>query len=565
MEAGFFGVIVCLRDKRERGNMNICRSRLLPAVMIVLFSFGSILLAQSDDKQEEKLRQEESVDYYGKWLNEDVKYIISDEERSVFNALTTPEEKEQFIEQFWFRRDPDPRSSENEFKTEHYRRIAYANEKFTSGDPGWLTDRGKVYITWGPPANIISRPTGGAYVRTIEEGGGTTTVYPYEKWSYHYIEGLGPNIELEFVDPTESGEFKLAVYDWEKDSGTFHPSVGQTLDELMGTQTRADRAQLTPAGGGGQYSSRDLYRRRWDNPFNRYERYATVMSSPITKYQDLQEIVKVRVDYHNLPFELKEDYFRLNQDQELVPITLQLKHRDLTFKKEGQFNVARMAIYGLVQSLTNRVVAEFEDDLVVRYSDEQMERGLLKSAVYQKILALDRKLRYKVDFVVKDTNSAKTGIIREAIVPPPYNGETLQVSSMLLSDQMVVLNDIPDQDEMFVIGDVKVLPRLSKEFNTTMPLGIYLQVYNAELDQSTLEPALKVTYSLSQNGETIQQVTDDEGQSTQFFSGRRVVLMKNLSLSGLKPGKYQVGVDIEDALKGEKINMKDSFEVVPVE
>lgn len=544
--------------------MNICRSRILPAVLIVFFSLGPVMLAQRDSEQEERLRREESIDYYDKWLNEDVKYIISDEERSVFNALTTPEEKEQFIEQFWFRRDPDPRSAENEFKTEHYRRIAYANEKFTSGDPGWMTDRGKVYITWGPPANILSRPTGGFYVRTIEEGGGTTTIYPYEKWTYHYIEGIGNNVDLEFVDPTESGEYKLAVYDWEKDSSMFHPSVGQTLDELLGTQSRADRAQITPATGGSQYGMRDLYRRRWDNPFNRYERYATVMSSPITKYQDLQEIVKVRVDYHNLPFELKEDYFKLNQDQELVPITLQIKHKDLTFKKEGKYNVAKMAIYGLVQSLTNRVIAEFEDDLVVRYSDDQLEKGLLKSAVYQKVLALDRKLRYKVDFVVKDTNSAKTGIIRKAIVPPPYKAETLQTSTMLLSDQMDVLTEIPEQDEMFVIGDVKILPRLSKEFNSTMPLGIYLQVYNAELDQSTLEPALKVTYSLSKDGEVIQQAVDEEGESMQFFSGRRIVLMKNLSLAGLKPGKYQVRVDIEDALKGEQINLRDSFDVVPL-
>jgi hypothetical protein len=116
---------------------------------------------------------------------------------------------------------------------------------------------------------------------------------------------------------------------------------------------------------------------------------------------------------------------------------------------------------------------------------------------------------------------------------------------------------------MFVIGDVKILPRLSREFNNTMPLGVYFQVYNAELDQSTLEPALKVTYSLLQDGEVLRQSTDVSGESMQFFSGRRIVLMKNLSLSGLKPGKYQVRVDIEDALKNEKINLRDDFEVVP--
>src|SRR5215831_16987697 len=92
-------------------------------------------------KKEAKLRKELETPYR-KWLNEDVAYIITDEERAAFKRLQTDEEREQFIEQFWLRRDPTPDTVENEFKEEHYRRIAYANERYASGIPGWKTDRG---------------------------------------------------------------------------------------------------------------------------------------------------------------------------------------------------------------------------------------------------------------------------------------------------------------------------------------------------------------------------------------------------------------------------------------
>ena len=101
--------------------------------------FPTTLALQSEEEFNERdteaLMREEAEDYFRKWLEEDAVYIITGEERAVFENLTTAEEKEQFIEQFWFRRDPDPKSSANEFKEEHYRRIAYANERYFAGKP----------------------------------------------------------------------------------------------------------------------------------------------------------------------------------------------------------------------------------------------------------------------------------------------------------------------------------------------------------------------------------------------------------------------------------------------
>jgi len=140
------------------------------------------------------------ADHYKQWLNEDVLYIISDDEKGTFKALQNDEERENFIEQFWARRNPDPRSYDNSFKEEHYRRIAYANEHFASGVQGWRTDRGRIYIMFGKPDELESHPTGGSYIRPFNEGGGTTSTFPFEKWWYRHIDGVGDDIEIEFVD-----------------------------------------------------------------------------------------------------------------------------------------------------------------------------------------------------------------------------------------------------------------------------------------------------------------------------------------------------------------------------
>ena len=167
-------------------------------------------------KNEEKLRKELETPYR-KWLNEDVAYIITEEEKDAFKRLQTDDEREQFIEQFWLRRDPTPDTDENEFKEEHYRRIAYADEHFASGIPGWKTDRGRIYIMYGPPDSIEDHSSGGGYTRPREEGGGDTSTYPFQQWFYRYIEGVGTGITIEFVDTTMSGEFHMTMDPSEKE------------------------------------------------------------------------------------------------------------------------------------------------------------------------------------------------------------------------------------------------------------------------------------------------------------------------------------------------------------
>ena len=101
-----------------------------------------------------------SAQNYSAWLNEDAAYIITDQERAAFLRLQTDGERNQFIESFWLRRDPTPDTIENEFRDEHYRRIAYANDVFAAAIPGWKTDRGRIYILNNNPTQKEPAPEG---------------------------------------------------------------------------------------------------------------------------------------------------------------------------------------------------------------------------------------------------------------------------------------------------------------------------------------------------------------------------------------------------------------------
>jgi len=150
--------------------------------------------------------------FYQRWLDEDVAYIISNEERMAFSSIRTDPERDVFIEQFWLRRDPTPGTFENEFKNEHYRRIGYTNGKFMSASrAGWRTDRGRIYIQFGPPDEIESHPSGGTDDRPPAQGGGRTRTFPFEIWLYRYIQGIGNDVLIQFTDPTGTGEFTQSV------------------------------------------------------------------------------------------------------------------------------------------------------------------------------------------------------------------------------------------------------------------------------------------------------------------------------------------------------------------
>ena len=535
---------------------------LLSLLLLIIASLSSPgqALAKKNEKNRDTsaVQREEAEDYYQRWLNQDVTYIISDEEESVFKSLTSPEEKELFIEQFWRRRDPDLRTAINEFKEEHYRRIAYVNERFYAGKPGWKTDRGMIYILHGPPHEIESYVTGGNYNRPFNEGGGQTVVHPMEVWRYRHLEGVGDDIVLEFVDRTYTGTYKLILFPDEKDALLHFDGYGLTMSEQLGISDKQHRPSLI----GGRSTAYET-RLHNNNPFRRYEIFSRVMVPKKIKYKDLKELVKVEVGYSNLPFRVRSDYFKLNDGQVLVPITVEIRNRFLSFEPDGEVHSARVGLYGVVTSLSNKFIEEFDQDLVISFGPERLMRGLEGRATYQKVLLLDSGTRYKLDLIMKDLSSNNIGAVKHGIIPPPSmrEREKLSSSSMLLSNHMQELPEAPAQDQMFVLGDVKIRPSIDKSFSKKLPLGVYLHLYNFGMDQSSNTPQMQVAYRISRDGEVIGEATDSRGESIQFFSDRRMVLLKRLNLRSLEPGKYRLEVEVWDQVKDVRTRVQDNFQV----
>lgn len=531
--------------------------RFLPVVLILCLA-GAEFLAGRRAVEQDALRQEDERDYYRKWLDEDVVYIVTREERAVFEKLTTPGEKENFIEQFWNRRNPDPHSPINTAKEEHYRRIAYANERFHAGIPGWRTDRGRIYIIHGPPDEMSTYSAGSNYRRTLREGGGSTRTYPMEVWRYRHIEGLGSDIVLEFVDRRLDGSYPLALDPEEKDALIYAPTLGMTLAEELGLAERQHRPFFTPV-------DRNHYplmnRRGDDSPFRRYELYARVQTPTENQYRDFQKLVQVNVQYNEIPVRAHSDFFQLNRERLLVPVTVEVDNENLTFNREGDFYVARVSIFGMVTDTSNRIVATFEDDLVSSYRAHVQDQAFSQKSLYQKVLPLESRWRYKLELVVKDQNSGKAGLLTQAIIPPAFDPEKLTLSSVVLSAHIRSLTSGWD-DARFVLGDVRVRPKTDRRFFWTHPVGVYVQLYNAALDQTRLAPSLRTVFRIQRNGEPVQEIVDTEGESVHYFSEERVVLIRQLPLHDLEIGSYTLEVEVVDQVTGQRVEAREDFEVV---
>jgi GWxTD domain-containing protein len=513
-----------------------------------------------EQKQKMKKTLKELEGPYKTWLNEDVVYIISPEERTAFLQLNTNEEREQFIEAFWLRRSTNPDLPDNDFKEEHYRRIAYANEHFASGIPGWKTDRGRIYIIWGPPDEIESHPTGGTYDRPMEEGGGSTTTYPWETWRYRYLEGIQENVILEFVDPSSSGEYHLTMDPSEKDALLHVPGAGLSLLESMGMAsktcrfTRSDGTNLPTALGGTPASLEE---------FNRLELYAKVQRPPQVKYKDLEAIVTSRVVRDSLKFEYRTDFLKVTSDTVLVPISVQIPNNQLSFKDKDGVHSAEMNIFGRVSSLTGKVVQTFEDSVMKDYPDSLFPMAVKQQSIYQKSLPLRPGL-YRLDLVIKDVSSGNVGAINTRLAVPRYDEDKLEASSLILADQIEHVPAKQVGTGQFVLGSSKVRPKLDASFTTADKMGIYLQVYNLKPDEKTHKSDASFIYTVKRGDQQVMQFKENSADMKQ--TGEQVTIERLLPLATLAPGKYTLEISATDKLAQTTISRTADFSIkVPVE
>lgn len=520
-------------------------------------------LTEKQKKANAKSLKQELGKTYKKWLDEDVRWIITDEERSAFMQLSNDEERDQFIEAFWARRDPTPDTPENEFKEEHYRRIAYANEHFAAGIPGWKTDRGRIYIMYGPADEIESHPSGGTYDRPMEEGGGTTSTYPFEDWRYRYLEGVGQEVIIEFVDSCMCGDYHMTMDRSEKDALLYTPNAGLTLYEQMGMASKTSRF----TGGGmerlglGPMSSSESAKQ-----FDRLEQFAKLNKPPEVKFKDLEEVVTHKISVNLMPFDVLTDFVKVTSDTVLVPITVQLKNKDITFVNKDGVERGTVNIFGRLTTISGRVAQTFEDTVQRDVPPELLPRETENASVYWKAVPL-RPGRYILEIVAKDVNGDRVGTWRKGIQVPEYNDDKLEVSSLVLADQMHAVPSRSVGAGNFVIGDTFVRPRVPAadgkpaSFKRDQKLNLWMQVYNLGVDDKTHKPSATVEYNVVNAATNKPVIHTIESTETMGNVGDQLTLKKTLSAADLQPGLYRLQIKVNDNISKQTVDPSTTFAV----
>ena len=568
------------------------RFRFLLISLILLVSWGILAVAQDSSKnknskgsqaqnatqsdqeqdplkrpikpeQQKKANLEKESSYHKRWINEDVRWIITDEELSAWKKLSTNAERDAFIEAFWQRRDPTPDTEENEYKDEHYRRIAYANEHFAAGIPGWRTDRGRMYIMYGKPDSIDSHPMGGPYMRPAEEGGGNTETYPFEVWRYRYLEGIGQEIEIEFVDTCGCGEYHMTIDRSEKDALLHIPNAGLTDMEAMGMANKADRFRGVESLGKGFFNQNNDVKQ-----FDRLETFAKLNRAPEVKFKDLEAVVNTKIRYNLLPFDARVDFVKVTSDTVLVPITIQIPNSGLTFVNKDGVAAASVNLFLRMTTLTGKIVQTYEEPLRLQVPAELLDKVVSNVGVYWKALPM-RPGHYRLDIVVKDVNGDKLGTLGQSVMVPEFSEDKLASSTLILAD---VMEQVPSREVgtgNFVIGTSKVRPKVPPpggkpaNFNRqkNQKVNFWMQVYNLTVDEKTKKPSATVEYQIV-NTATNKSVVDITESTDQMGNiSDQLTLQKSLPLNKLDPGIYQVTIKVNDLLSKQTISPTAKFSV----
>ena len=488
-------------------------------------------LSLKEQKRKAQALRREQEGPWKKWLTQDVVYIITDEEKSVFKRLQTDEERQQFVEQFWLRHNPTPDDIENPFRDEHYRRIAYANYVYASAIPGWKTDRGMIYITCGPPDETESHSLGASSPSAIENGGVEPDTYPFEDWRYKNTKG---DTVVEFIDTSMTGEYHLGmdpsknpllyVPGQSPSRMTASPCQSTFMDEFTRTSPASERLATLAS-----ISQSSLQHAHW------------------LKLKDLMAVADSTIRYDTLPMQVRADYIKVTDATDLCNISVEVNDSDLQFttNREG-IAKATVNLYGRITSESRRAVAWFEDTVEVSVPAERMQasRAPLR---YIKSIPIPPGA-YRLNVVAKDPVAGTLNNTERALEVPRYDEEQLGSSSVILADQFERIPAKYISTSDFVIRSSKVRPRVSETFRRDEKMGVYAEFYNFGMGaKNPRKPDGTIEYEVVNNGsqQSVFTATEELGE-VENAAPSLVVAEKWLPLNQFEPGSYSIKMKVVD-------------------
>ncbi len=482
----------------------------------------------------QRSRSVTSVDEPRKWLDEEVNYIITTEERTAFKRLTTDEERDQFIEGFWERRNPYPGFLENLFEEHFYRRIAYANDEFSTTEPGWGTDRGRMFIVYGFPDEIDPHPSGGTLPTNQR------VAFPFEIWRYHCLEPFGKNITEVFTDPSSSGDYHLIEY-----------TVGLNPFQAYIPPSGPNSHGLIPDCGNELFAGRLP-------PSTQVDRFTKVDVLARTETSDLFAVVASHLSLHQLPFQVRADSIPLTEATSLVPITLEVPNRELQFELRGDTRVARLKILGEFSRLSGRIARVFARELSWEVPAADYPKHVQPGTLDQQLAPLPPGI-YRLTLVVKDVASGRAGLTSMRVEVPALRPGVLSASSVILADSLEPQPKIQDYAQPFVVGATELRPNINLSFARGQTLGLYLQIHNIALDAKTHKPSLSVTYEILKGSKILLSEPED----TEILNRAMAILTlrHGFPLKEVAPGRYTLRVKVNDGISQQSITPSAKFEV----
>lgn len=472
--------------------------------LLILLLCAVTLAGQSSDLCGNKRPPRRVEDYepvYNWWLDQDVRWIITPEERSAFKRLQNDEERNQFIEQFWLSRDPTPDTVENEFKDEQYRRMMYANEHFGTSIPGWRTDRGRIYVTEGPPDEVANDTA-----RSSDEKR-TTSEYPKQTWHYAKLPSSQKPADLQFVDQWLNGEYRYIMSREEKDA-----LLNVPIPDHSGLAKEREQHGLVQYVGG--------------------------VMAPEVKFKDLEDILVHKIKYTMVPFAVTTSSFRVTDLTDWVAVKLEINGKDLQWKIDGDNRKAKVRYYARVISLTGRIIAQFEDemDVVGRAGDEN------KSYSFGKALPLSGGL-YRLDVAMQDVIGDTMGTTSTEM----HVGVSSHISSIVLSAAASDPVFQPTQQQT--------------TFSAGTSIHAYAQLYDLAVDPKTNVPDASVNFELfsAMGKKPVSVAHYTDATRTRNERGEQISLTKEFPAP--PPGNYDLVLRVVDNISKQQGCTQTQFTV----
>lgn len=460
-----------------------------------------------------------------RFLDEEAAYIMTDSEREGFLTLATAAERDEFIERFWQVRDPVPETAVNEFRDGHFKRIREANDKYRESRPGWMTERGRMYITLGEPQDVMSYPN-------------NQDLFPLEIWHYYNLDvPLFPNaLQIIFFKRYGAGEYRL-----------FSPAFDGMKALIADPVVRG----MVGFGNRVPFNARE----RWDvdivkaaesvGPGQNMLSSEAILSElrmPGFVFEKTRKNLKATVTAQasfggELPVDFNVDYFRGEEGFSEVHLALEIAAADLRVNQYDQRMLGRYDLMGTFTHIeSGEVLEEFRDSLEIEVAEADWETARHFPILFQRKVDL-LPGQYRLELYARDFVGRRLGIVERIVAVPAFPPDRAAVSSFVSAfkadeAEASVADGIPHQ-----FGHLRLYPKPNRRFGSGQRLLAFLEVYLPEKPPSA-DPQVSVRFTLKRGEETV--VDETNRFRPRVSKPDTVDVLKVLSGPALAPGSYQL-------------------------